>query len=362
LILGIFGSLMERGGVERAGHHMAAGIAALSRKRGQQYRIFALNDAPRLHEARTENVSYSFNGFARNKFALSTAVLRAAREAELACIGHANLAPLGLLVRMLNFRFRYVVATYGIDVWKPLSRVRRLALKSADRVTSISSFTCEQVAKVQRIPENKVVLLPLGLDPEFYKDSTQQRRVANGGPIRTILTVARLSKYDRYKGIDGVIHAMAKVIEQVPDVHYVIVGDGDDRRRLENLAEQNRVKKYVSFVGQVTDTELIDYYSRCDLFVMPSFKEGFGLVFLEAMAFGKPVIGGNYGGTPDLIRDGINGFLIERDAMDVLAERITLLLRDPELRARMGEAGRRIVTEKHTFERFISGFEQALSL
>jgi glycosyltransferase involved in cell wall biosynthesis len=100
----------------------------------------------------------------------------------------------------------------------------------------------------------------------------------------------------------------------------------------------------------VSDEELVELYKSCDIFLMPSRQEGFGIVFLEAMAFKKPVIGGNHGGTPEVILDNETGFLVEHGDVDGLADRIAILLRDPELCKRMGEAGRRRVEENYTFE------------
>jgi glycosyltransferase involved in cell wall biosynthesis len=131
---------------------------------------------------------------------------------------------------------------------------------------------------------------------------------------------------------------------------FVIAGDGDDRSRLEELAEERGLADRVIFKGAVSDEELIDLYKGCDVFLMPSRQEGFGIVFLEAMAFKKPVIGGNHGGTPEVVLHKETGFLVEHGDVDDLARRIATLLDDPELCQRMGEAGRRRVEENYTFE------------
>jgi glycosyltransferase involved in cell wall biosynthesis len=288
--------------------------------------------------------------------------MRTAAVTRLVCIGHANLAPLGASLRMLNPRIRYQVATHGIEVWQPLPKLRALALRHADTVTSVSRFTREQVTRLQGVDASKAVVLPWALDPEFLASSRERATVLrNGKSNYTILTVSRLSKGDRYKGIDTVIRALPRVIEQVPRALHVVVGDGDDRSRLEQLADTTGVSEHVLFLGKTTDQGLVNAYRDCDVFAMPSVGEGFGLVFLEAMAFGKPVIGGNFGGIPDLINDGVNGFLIKRDDVHTLANRITRLLRSPDLSAGMGEAGRKIVAEKYTFDRFVRGFENVLT-
>jgi len=154
------------------------------------------------------------------------------------------------------------------------------------------------------------------------------------------------------KGVEEVLRALSSVLQKFPDTYYVIVGEGDDRSRLQSLAEELELASHVLFVGHTSDAELTGYYEACDVFVMPSRQEGFGLVFLEAMAFGKPVIGGNHGGTPDVVQDQINGFLVEHGDVKTLGLRIMQLLGDVELRHKMGEAGQRRVTENYTFDKF----------
>jgi glycosyltransferase involved in cell wall biosynthesis len=132
----------------------------------------------------------------------------------------------------------------------------------------------------------------------------------------------------------------------------MIVGDGDDRKRLEDLVRENGLSDRVIFTGVVSDEELIGFYKACDVFLMPSRQEGFGIVFLEAMAFEKPVIGGNHGGTPEVIVDNETGFLVEHGDVNSLADRIIRLLLDGELCKRMGQAGRRRVEENYTFDPF----------
>ena len=149
-----------------------------------------------------------------------------------------------------------------------------------------------------------------------------------------------------------VIRALPKVLGTVPNTHYVVVGDGDYRPSLERLADELGVRNRVLFVGEIREDILKAYYSQADIFALPSRQEGFGVVFLEAMAFGKPVIGGNYGGIPEVVKDGVTGFLVEYGNVEALANHLILLLRDEEARKRMGEAGRQLVNENYTFEHF----------
>jgi len=183
-----------------------------------------------------------------------------------------------------------------------------------------------------------------------------------GTRLKVLLTVARLSTVDgHYKGIDKVINVLPRVIERVGDVQYVVAGDGDERPRLEALARSTGVSDHVRFLGRISDADLFAQYRDCDVFVMPSSGEGFGIVFLEAMAFGKPVIGGDHGGTPDVVRDGVNGYLVKHDDEDALATRIIQLLGDENLCASMGAAGLSLVNEEFTPAKLSEKFLNLLS-
>jgi phosphatidylinositol alpha-1,6-mannosyltransferase len=168
---------------------------------------------------------------------------------------------------------------------------------------------------------------------------------------------------ERYKGHDIVLRSLPSVADRIPDLTYVVVGDGDDRPRLEKLASELGVTEHVVFTGSVTDSELAALYRRSEIFVLPartvvddrdSKGEGFGIVFLEAMAFGKPVIGPNYGAPTEIIRDGIDGLLVEAENATSVADAIVRLLAAPEKARRMGDTGGRRVREQYSYMAFRS--------
>ncbi|MFQ5874898.1 MAG: glycosyltransferase, partial [Dehalococcoidia bacterium] len=180
---------------------------------------------------------------------------------------------------------------------------------------------------------------------------------------RMVLTVGRLAASERYKGHDVVLQAMPTLLEEVPDVTYLVVGDGDDRARLERFAQELGVQDHVMFVGQATDAELAACYQACEAFVMPAQTvlndhkpkgEGFGLVFLEAMGFGKPVVGPNHGAPTEFIRNGEHGFLVDPEDPEAVAQALARLLASPERAHRMGEAGREWVMCEYSYEGFRS--------
>ena len=119
---------------------------------------------------------------------------------------------------------------------------------------------------------------------------------------------------------------MSKIIKRLPNLKYLLVGEGDDMPRVKKLVKEFSVSEYVVFTGFISDAELPYYYNLCDVFVMPSKREGFGIVFLEALAYGKPVIAGNKGGSPDALLDGKLGILVDPDNVDQIANAIVDVL------------------------------------
>jgi phosphatidyl-myo-inositol dimannoside synthase len=219
---------------------------------------------------------------------------------DLLFCGHINMAALAAgLARWL--RCPWWLQIHGIDAWDPPGRLLRSAVARADLVTAVSRHTRARFLAWAELAPDKVQVLPNVLDPRFTpgpKPVHLLRRYGLEGR-RVLLTVGRISRHDRAKGHDRVIRALPRLRARFPDLAYVIAGDGDGRPDLEALAQAHGVADIVRFVGAVPEAELVDHYRMADLFVMPSTKEGFGIVFLEAMACGLPTIGGDVDGSVD---------------------------------------------------------------
>ncbi|MDP3014188.1 MAG: glycosyltransferase family 4 protein, partial [Candidatus Subteraquimicrobiales bacterium] len=171
----------------------------------------------------------------------------------------------------------------------------------------------------------------------------------------TILTVASL--IFPYKGHDRVIKALPQVLKKLPNTVYLIVGDGPRRKSLENLVKELRLEENIIFTGFVASENLVKYYHACDVFIMPSsedkskgYVEGFGLVYLEANACGKPVIGGRCGGILDAIIDGITGLLVEPLNIDEIARALIKILEDRNYSKLLGENGRERAIREFNWE------------
>lgn len=361
-VMGLFPELSGAGGVQRGGRHIAAIVACRAAEKGGPYRFFSLNDAKSIHHEEIGSKAFAYRGFRRSKAAFVRASLQAALERpRLVIAAHPYLAPVARLVQAAG-KSRVIVFAHGIEVARRLSNVRRWSLAAASLVVAPSRDTQSLLVNVQGIPPEKTRILPWGLDPQFLQvppaGGALLRVPFPAGPV--ILSVARLDASERYKGVDTLIDALPAARAAAPEVSLVVVGDGNDRPRLEALARDAGVAGNVHFLGRLEGNQLRACYEQSAVFAMPSRGEGFGLVFLEAMACGRPVVGGAHGGTPDIIEDGVTGFLVPHGDRDRLAEALIRLLTHEDLRAEMGARARQRVMEKYRFEDFEARLVQLL--
>ena len=315
---------------------------------GLPLRVTSLADRPEMAErARVlfPGMHYETGNGSRVEFVrlVTTACLR--ERPDILLVGHPHFAGLGQILASLSGA-KTVAFVYGIDVWEPLSWTRRRGLQAATLVIAISQFTMEKAQQVNGIKSEKGRILYNCLDPEF------QGALAAKVTAPRLLTVGRMSLAEQYKGHDYVIRALPALLARFPNLTYHIIGDGDGRPLLENLAEQVGVRPSVHFHGFVPEEELQRQYESATVFIMPSQAEGFGFVFAEAMAYGLPVIGGNRDATPEVVADGETGLLVDPTSVTEIRSAITRLLADEDLRKNMGQAGQMRVKQLFSYGAF----------
>ena len=231
----------------------------------------------------------------------------------------------------------------------------RFNLRASKVNVCVSNATEADVTSAARSKRVRTTVIPNAVDVnavDDWRDDAALAREAMGslrergypsGHRPIILTVARLVEY---KGVQWVIGAMPRILAEYADARYVVAGDGPYRAELERTVEAvlpPGLRGAVTFLGRVSESEKFALYDDCDVFAMPSTVEGFGLVFAEAGAFGKPVIGCDAMGTPEAVAHGETGLLVPPDDAEAVGSAILRLLRDENERARMGENGRRRV-------------------
>ncbi len=237
------------------------------------------------------------------------------------------MAPLAAVIAWLK-NAKLIIQTHGIEAWSRPSRMQRTALEGADLVLCVSRHTRAAVLSWAAIAPERVLVAPNTVREAFTPGDGAAPRPAWAGEGRKILlTVARMDSRERYKGHDRVIAAIPDLVAKGHDICYAIVGEGDDRARLEALARNAGVSERVRFLGAQELPSLIESYRAADLFVMPSTGEGFGVSFLEAMASGTPALGLDVAGTRDALAEGQLGTVV---AESELAATISSLLSQPK--------------------------------
>lgn len=248
-----------------------------------------------------------------------------------------------------------------------LGRMMRGGLRQAAAVTTISEFTRGHLQELG-VPDERIVMLYPGVIPDRWERTGREQQIRQKHRLegkRVIISVSRLIPR---KGHDVVLRALPKVLEQVPDAVYLIVGDGPYRPTLDGIVAELGLGEHVRFAGSIPNSETVDYYYASDLFVMPNRRlsngdiEGFGLVFLEANVCGLPVIGGRSGGAVDAIEHGRTGYLVEPTSEADVAGRLIELLNQPEKARAMGEAGRKRVLEHFTWSQSGAVLERAVTM
>ena len=237
--------------------------------------------------------------------------------------GHLHLAPLAALLKKLT-GIPFWLQLHGIEAWQKPSGLIQRAVKEATLVTAVSRYTRRKFLAWADVDPEKVRVLPNTFDSQFCpgpKSEPLLKRCRLDGK-KILLTVGRLSASEKYKGHDRMIRLMPDLLRKIPNLVYWIVGEGDDRARLEALAQQENLKSAVVFAGGIEKSELVDIYRTADLFVMPSTGEGFGIAFLEAAACGIPVIAGNQDGSVDALLEGKLGSLVKPDDREEIIQAV----------------------------------------
>ena len=363
-LIGLFPDLLPIGGVQVVCRHTAAVLSRIAVERGWQTHFLSLNDPAGSHEAGVDITNFQFRGFGRSKVRFTIEAMKLARpDAHIVLAAHPNLTVPAFAMRTKSPGLHFVAMSHGVDVWQPLNRLRRIGVRAADCVLVPSRDTADKLRDVQRIPSERIRLLPLGLDPEFLDLACTPKELPLPDSVprgRYVLAVGRWSSAERYKGFDTLIQALPQIRDVTGDVNLVFAGDGDDRLALEELATRFHVRDSVRFISGLTRPQLVSVYRHADVFALPSGGEGFGIVYLEAMALGRPVVGGNHGGVPDVVEDGVTGFLVQHGNVSQLVERLTLLLRNSGLAGEMGRRGHERVLRQFSFGKFEAGLRAIL--
>jgi glycosyltransferase involved in cell wall biosynthesis len=277
-----------------------------------------------------DNQYYSgnnFKGFSIQKVQFTLESIVQGLRAETLLISHINLALIALILQFLKPKQKQILITHGIEVWGELSWLKRKLLQSRINILSVSNFTRNVLLTKHQVPADKVSIFRNTLDPYFNPDidltTIQSLRKQYNIPLdaQILMTIARLKNYEKAKGYDKVIRILGELINKNKNIYYILAGkySEDEHARIMRLAAECQVADRIILPGFIQDADMPAHYKLADLFIMPSTKEGFGIVFIESMACGTPVVAGNKDGSPDTILHDSLGSLVDPDnLMEIL--------------------------------------------
>ncbi len=312
--------------------------AYLGLRQGYKAEVFLLRDSPdSLNPFEDGNLKFHYfknHSPDLGRLQMAAALLKCllqSRPQQVFC-GHINLA---VLVQILcqPLGIPYTVLTYGKEVWEPLKNQERRALTSAGGIWAISRYSRDRACVANGLNPKIVQMMPCAIDGDKFTPGCKQPELAKKYGLtgaKVLMTVARLWSGDIYKGVDVTIRALPQIAQVFPEVKYLVIGRGDDQLRLAKLAKNLDVSDRIVFAGFVATEELIEHYRLADAYIMPS-QEGFGIVYLEAMACGIPVLSGDDDGSADPLQDGKLGWRVpHRNPNAVAAACIEMLQGDDQ--------------------------------
>ncbi len=345
--------LNAMGGVQSYTKTLVAGLAEILGS--GRVRVVAVRGEPETRSDGSSGLSPSVKAifFIR---AVSTAMLW---RPDLVVCTHLGVAPVAQIIEKYS-GIQYWLVLHGIEVWAKLSGSKDRALRGAQRYVALTRFTLETTIARHSLEKRPALLLPPPLARVQKASDSAEAAAPSTAPV--VLTVGRLAAAERYKGHDIMLEAWPAVLRDLPDAEYWIVGDGDDRERLESRAKALGIADSVRFMGALSGEKLKAAYNGCRVFAMPARTdvhgdppqgEGFGIVYLEAMSHGKPVVAPRTGAPAEFIRSGEHGLLVDPSDRTEIAQALIELLGDADRSRQMGENARQWVTREFTRKNFL---------
>ena len=306
------------GGIEKVCKVIGKAIYSFSVEEKATIRVLSMYDQQEDADDNRYFTSDIFKGFGKSKMKFIVEAIWMGRKKNHIVLSHINLLLVGRMIKLINPSAKIILIAHGIEVWGKLSWIQQRMLTSIDTFVSVSQFTSMKLQENHQIDPLKCKVINNCLDPFIPNISS----VVNEDNIRmkygftndqkVMLTLTRISSKERYKGYDRVIEAMVNLIPRHPQLRYLLAGkyDSQEKQYLDQLIAHHGLKDFVVIPGFVSEEELDAHFSLADLYVMPSIKEGFGIVFIEAMHYGLPVIAGNMDGSVDALINGALGTLV----------------------------------------------------
>jgi glycosyltransferase involved in cell wall biosynthesis len=276
-----------------------------------------------------------FKGFKGSRLGFIVSAWRKGVKSDVVILTHINLIPVARLIQIFSPKTKLIVIAHGIEVWAPLLRgFKKKLLQKVDQIIAVSHHTKNRLLQENKISEDKITVINNCLDPYLPKpidgEKDEELLVKYGlrKEDKVLMTLTRLSLSEKNKGYDRVMQAMQQLSPTYPHLKYLLMGkcDAEEKFRIEQLIKEFHLEGKVILTGFIGEEDLAAHYNLADIYIMPSEKEGFGITFIEAMYYHKPVIAGNTDGSVDALLNGQLGTLINPQSVEEMMEAIKKII------------------------------------
>ncbi len=288
-------------------------------------------------EAADDNPYFPADIFSGFNAAKGTFIMRAVSEginSKVVILSHINLLVAAWIIKKTSPNTTIILMAHGIEIWNPLTTRKLMMLAACDKIVSVSSFTKNKIISLHQLQAEKCLVLNNCIDPFLQRPSVKKRsadlvqRYSLQENDIVLLTLTRLSFRDRYKGYGYVLESLVEIVAVNKNIKYILAGGYKDSEKeyIDEMVARFGLQDNVIVSGFLLEEELAAHFALADIYVMPSVKEGFGIVFVEAMYYGTPVIAGNADGSTDALLQGKLGLLIEPDNPKAITEALQKMI------------------------------------
>lgn len=333
-VLMVLSEVLTHGGIQRFNRNLVEASIA----NGDDLYVISLNDAEYKAGIFEKNLANNWVSCKKSKITCIIAVICSLikNNYDVIFIGHIRLVSIALLIRIFSKKSKVLLIAHGIEIWGRVDSLKKYFILMVDKVLSVSSYTEESIKnQIGNSIDTGVFYNAFRMSPLEGKSVTASGIEFGFKPYA--LSVTRLDVTEKDKGLEDVIQAFGQLRDI--DIHLAIIGDGPYRKQLEDRVDQLGLAEKIHFLGKLSDLDLVDMYKNASIFVLPSRKEGFGIVYLEAMHYGIPVIACAEKGVTDVVHHEKNGLIVPFGDSDAIAAAMRRLAIDKNLAASLIDEG-----------------------
>ncbi|MBC7744083.1 MAG: glycosyltransferase family 4 protein [Flavobacterium sp.] len=331
------------------------------------FKVFSMCDKSSERDSRyTSKADYIGFNYWRTPFVIKS-VIEGIRS-NIVVLSHINLLIVALIIKKLSPQTRIIVYAHGTEIWRKISKWKKTFLLNHCEFWAVSNFTSQKIQEFHDINSRQITIIPNCLDPfliipeDFNKPADLMKRY-NLLPEQPILyTLTRLSSSELYKGYDQIIECLPQLINNFPNMHYLLAGRADKKEsaRLKSLIKKLGISSHITLTGFITAEELSDHFLLSDVFIMPSRKEGFGIVFIEAATCGCKIIAGNMDGSAEALLNGKLGTLVDPGDKEAILNAIHNHLKKPRS-IKDCQTTQNLCLEHFNYKQYLSKVEKLLT-